>query len=248
MAYEYGSQSELCPPLQTSTETFKLLGLAPEHPLHAVVESRISRLRGVLAVTTASPSQLTKVDYSRSLITAAEIAQELLRMGFHVEAGVWIGVDGMHCQSCVQSIERRVGTLRGVSYVRVSLEEGAALVVFEPLHITRQELRDKIEEMGFGATLLADDPSAAISHWQGDVTQNVTIWIGGMTCNSCVQSIDGKISQVMGVHSIEVSLKDKKGKITFDPGLTGPEQLRLAIEEMGFGASLQGRYSAHEQC
>uniref|UniRef100_A0A3Q2Y9Z5 Copper-transporting ATPase 2 n=1 Tax=Hippocampus comes TaxID=109280 RepID=A0A3Q2Y9Z5_HIPCM len=239
LAYEYGSQSELCPPLQTSTETFKLLGLAPEHPLHTVVESRISRLSGVLAVTKASPSQLTKVDYSSSLITAAEIAQELLRMGFHVESGVWIGVDGMHCQSCVQSIERRVGTLRGVSHVRVSLEEGAALVVFQPHHITRQELRDKIEEMGFGATLLADDPSAAISHWQGDETQNVTVWIGGMTCNSCVQSIDGKISQVVGVHSIEVSLKDKKGKITFDPGLTGPEQLRLAIEEMGFGASLQ---------
>ncbi|XP_051913042.1 copper-transporting ATPase 2 isoform X1 [Hippocampus zosterae] len=239
LAYEYGSQSEFCPPLQTSTETFKLLGLASEHPLHTVIESRISRLTGVLAVTTSSPSQLTKVDYSSSLITAAEIAQELLRMGFHVESGVWIGVDGMHCQSCVQSIERRVGTLRGVSHVRVSLEEGAALVVFQPLHITRQELREKIEEMGFGATLLADDPSAAISHWQGDVTQNVTVWIGGMTCNSCVQSIDEKISHVMGVHSIEVSLKDKKGKITFDPGLTGPEQLRLAIEEMGFGASLQ---------
>ncbi|XP_037122620.1 copper-transporting ATPase 2 [Syngnathus acus] len=246
LAYEYGSQSELCPPLRTSTETFKLLGLAPEHPLHAVVERRISRLSGVLAVSSVSPSRLTKVDYSSSVITAAEIAQELRRMGFHVESGVWIGVDGMRCQSCVESIERHVTALRGVSHVRVSLEEGAALVAFQPLHVTPQELRDKIEEMGFGATLLADDPSAAISHWQSDGSQTVTVWIGGMTCNSCVQSIDGRISQMTGVRSIEVSLKEEKGAITFDPGLTGPEQFRLAIEEMGFDASLREPTQTHQ--
>ncbi|XP_061535850.1 copper-transporting ATPase 2 [Phycodurus eques] len=239
LAYEYGSQSDLCPPIKTSTETFKLLGLAPEHPIHTIVESRISRLSGVLAVSSASPSQLTKVDYLSSVITAAEIALELRRIGFHVESGVWIKVDGMHCQSCVQSIEQHVGTLRGVTHVQVSLKEGVALVAFQPLHITRQELRDKIEDMGFGATLLADDPSGTISHWQGDTTQIVIVWIGGMTCNSCVQSIEGRISQIMGVHSVEVSLKHEKGTITFDPGLTGPEQLRVAIEDVGFDASLR---------
>ncbi|XP_061632750.1 copper-transporting ATPase 2 isoform X4 [Phyllopteryx taeniolatus] len=239
LAYEYGSQSDLCPPIKASAETFKLLGLAPEHPIHTIVENRISRLSGVLAVSSASSSQLTKVDYLSSVITAAEIALELRRIGFHVESGVWIKVDGMHCQSCVQSIEQHVGTLRGVTHVQVSLKEGVALVAFQPLHIARQELRDKIEDMGFGATLLADDPSGAISHWQGDTTQIVIVWIGGMTCNSCVQSIEGRISQIMGVRSVEVSLKHEKGTITFDPGLTGPEQLRVAIEDVGFDASLR---------
>ncbi|XP_061685875.1 copper-transporting ATPase 2 isoform X2 [Syngnathoides biaculeatus] len=240
LAYEYGSQSDLCPSIKTSAETFKLLGLAPEHPSHGIVESRISGLSGVQAVSSASPRRMIKVDYLSSVITAAEIALELRRIGFHVESGVWIRVDGMHCQSCVQSIEQHVGTLRGVTHVRVSLEEGTVLVAFQPLHITQEDLRDKIEDMGFGATLLADDPSRAISHWRGDTTQVVTVWIGGMTCSSCVQSIEGRISQMMGVHSMEVSLKDQKGTITFDPGLTGPEQLRVAIEDVGFDASLQG--------
>ncbi|XP_061685867.1 copper-transporting ATPase 2 isoform X1 [Syngnathoides biaculeatus] len=239
LAYEYGSQSDLCPSIKTSAETFKLLGLAPEHPSHGIVESRISGLSGVQAVSSASPRRMIKVDYLSSVITAAEIALELRRIGFHVESGVWIRVDGMHCQSCVQSIEQHVGTLRGVTHVRVSLEEGTVLVAFQPLHITQEDLRDKIEDMGFGATLLADDPSRAISHWRGDTTQVVTVWIGGMTCSSCVQSIEGRISQMMGVHSMEVSLKDQKGTITFDPGLTGPEQLRVAIEDVGFDASLQ---------
>ncbi|XP_054637385.1 copper-transporting ATPase 2 isoform X2 [Dunckerocampus dactyliophorus] len=238
LAYEYGSQSDLCAPIKTSTETFKLLGLDLEHPIHAVVESRISRLSGVLAVRSASPSWQTEVDYVSSLITAAEIALELRRMGFDVESTARIAVDGMHCQSCVQSIQQHVGTLRGVTHVQVSLKEGAALVVFQPLLVTRQELRAKIEDMGFGATLLADDASSATS-WQADLRHTVSVWIAGMTCNSCVQSIEGRISQMTGVHSVVVSLKDEKGTITFDPALTGPEHLRLAIEDMGFGASLQ---------
>nr|XP_057907837.1 copper-transporting ATPase 2 [Doryrhamphus excisus] len=230
LAYEYGSQSDLCAPIKTSTETFKLLGLDLEHPVHGVVESRISRLSGVLAVRSASPSRQTEVDYVSSLISAPEIALELRRMGFDVESTARIGVDGMHCQSCVQTIQEHVGALRGVSHVQVSVEEAAALVVFQPLHVTRQELRDQIEDLGFGATLLADD---------ADLRQTVSVWIAGMTCNSCVRSIEGRISQMTGVRSIGVSLKDQKGTITFDPTLTGPEHLRLAIEDMGFDASLQ---------
>ncbi|XP_061841342.1 copper-transporting ATPase 2 isoform X2 [Nerophis lumbriciformis] len=239
LAYEYGSQRHLGPPIKTSTETFNLLGLDPDHPIHAVVESRISGLSGVLAVRSASPSRPTEVDYVSSLTTAAEIALELRRMGFHVESTVRVGVDGMHCQSCVESIQQHVGALRGVSRVEASLQEGTALVVFQPLHVTRQELRDKIEDMGFGATL----PSSDVT-WQADLSPTAVVWIAGMTCQSCVQSIEGSISQRRGVHSIVVSLKDGKGTINFDPDLTGPEHLRVAIEDMGFDASLEEPGSA----
>ncbi|XP_035533272.1 copper-transporting ATPase 2 [Morone saxatilis] len=244
LAYEYGSQSELYPPPKTASRaTFKLLGLTPEHQAQAT-ESRISSLNGVLAASLSLSSSLAKVDYVTSVITTKEIAQELQTMGFNVESAVRIGVDGMHCQSCVQSIEGQIGPLSGVSHIQVSLQESAALIVYQPLLVTQQELKDKIEDMGFGATLLTDDPPGQdISYWQRDITDlsvhTVTIWIVGMTCNSCVQSIEGRISQTTGVKSIVVSLKEEKGTITFDPSLTEPEKLRAAIEDMGFEASLE---------
>ncbi|XP_036947050.1 copper-transporting ATPase 2 [Acanthopagrus latus] len=234
LAYEYGSQSELYPPLKASSRaTFKLLGLTPEHQVHAI-QNRISGLSGVLAASVSSASSLAKVDYDTSVITTKEIVLELQAMGFSVESAVRIGVNGMHCQSCVQSIEGHIGPLPGVSQIQVSLQDAAALVVYQPLLVTQEELKDKIEDMGFDATLLTAD--------QGDVfnaTQTVTIWIVGMTCNSCVQSIEGRISQATGVRSITVSLKEEKGTITFNPSLTQPEQLRAAIEDMGFEASLE---------
>ncbi|XP_042368980.1 copper-transporting ATPase 2 [Plectropomus leopardus] len=241
LAYEYGSQSELYPPPKTaSTTTFKLLGLSAEHQAKAI-ESRICSLSGVLAVSLSVRSSLAKVDYHTSVITAKEVAAELQRMGFNVESAVQIRVDGMHCQSCVQSIEGHIGPLNGVSHIQVSLQDAVALVVYQPLVVSQQELRDNIEDMGFGATLLTDDLSGFdISYWQRDVSSStVTVWIVGMTCNSCVQSIEGRISQMTGVTSIAVSLKEEKGTITFDPSLTEPEHLRAAIEDMGFDASLE---------
>uniref|UniRef100_A0A4W6DFL8 Copper-transporting ATPase 2 n=1 Tax=Lates calcarifer TaxID=8187 RepID=A0A4W6DFL8_LATCA len=231
LAYEYGSQSELYrPPKAAFRVTFRLLGLTTEHQARAI-EAKISILKGVASVSLSLPRRLAKVDYDTSLLSTKEIALELQRLGYSVELAVQVRVDGMHCQSCVQSIEGQIGELPGVSYIQVSLQDRAALIVFQPLLVTQQELRDKIEDMGFDTDISTSSLSSS--------TRTVTVWIVGMTCNSCVQSIEGRISQMSGVQSIAVSLKDEKGTITFDPCLTEPEQLRAAIEDMGFDASLQ---------
>ncbi|XP_068165338.1 copper-transporting ATPase 2-like [Antennarius striatus] len=244
LGYQYGSDSELYPPPKTASRaTFKLLGLTQEHQAQDT-QRRLSSLSGVIGVGLSLPSSLAKVDYDPSVRTAKEIALELQTMGFNVESTVQIRVDGMHCQSCVQTIEGRIGVLSGVIRVGVSLQGGAAQIVYQPLLTTHQDLIDRIEEMGFSATLVTDDtPEEDIIYWKGDTPnstgQTATVWIAGMTCNSCVQSIEGRISQMTGVGSIKVLLKEEKGTITFDPSLTGPEQLRAAIEDMGFEASLE---------
>ncbi|KAG8004687.1 Copper-transporting ATPase 2 [Nibea albiflora] len=173
-------------------------------------------------------------------------------------------LQGLTVEHQAQTIESRICSLNGLLAASLSLTSSLAKVDYDtsaittkeialgaPDHgiqcrvsVTQQELRDKIEDMGFGATLLTDDPPGQdISYWQRDIfnssIQTVTIWIVGMTCNSCVQSIEGRMSQMTGVQSIVVSLKEEKGTITFDPRLTEPEQLRAAIEDMGFDASLE---------
>uniref|UniRef100_A0A8D3DXP8 P-type Cu(+) transporter n=1 Tax=Scophthalmus maximus TaxID=52904 RepID=A0A8D3DXP8_SCOMX len=232
------------PPKAASRVTLHLPGLGTEHQARAV-ETRVSILKGVFAVGLSLPRRLAKVDYDTSVVTTKEIALELQSLGHGVESAVQIGVDGMHCDSCVQSIEEHIAMLPGVIDIKVSLQDGAALIVYRPLLITQQELKGAIEDMGFDATLLTEDPSMDdISCWQTDAstpsTETVTIGIVGMTCDSCVRSIEGRISQMTGVQCITVSLEEGKGTVTFDPCLTEPELLRAAIEDMGFDASLQG--------
>lgn len=246
LAYVYGSQSELQPPAKCiSRVTFRILGLSTE-PQAREVETRISILKGVLGVSLSMPRKLAKVDYDTSVITSKEIVLELQNTGHSVEAAVQIRVDGMHCQSCVRSIEDRISGLPGVTRIQVSLQNREAVIVFQPLIVEQQELRVAIENMGFDAILRDDLSLEDINGWQLDIltpsSQTVNIWIVGMTCNSCVQSIEGRISQMAGVLSICVSLMEEKGTISFDPRQMDPEKLRVAIEDMGFDASLQGKY------
>ncbi|XP_023587284.1 copper-transporting ATPase 2 [Trichechus manatus latirostris] len=168
-------------------------------------------------------------------------------------------VDGMHCKSCVFSIEEDIGQLPGVQSIQVSLENRTAQVQFEPSRISPVSLQKAIEALPPGnfKVCLPDDsewsgtqclpgvrPSELYSSGSSQRNQglgaptSVVLTIAGMTCTSCVQSIEGIISQREGVQQISVSLTEGTGTILFNSAVTNPEELRAAVEDMGFEASI----------
>ncbi|PSN45245.1 Copper-transporting ATPase 1 [Blattella germanica] len=136
-----------------------------------------------------------------------------------------IYVEGMTCQSCVRNIEETMQSKQGVVSIKVSLEQKTASIVYNTKMTVPEILRSQIDDMGFGATLANPDTSVKIN-------------IEGMTCQSCVNSIEGLISSKKGVLGIKVILEEKAGYIHFNPVLTNPQDLCSAIEDMGFDASL----------
>jgi copper chaperone CopZ len=66
---------------------------------------------------------------------------------------VEIAVSGMVCDSCVQGITHEVGRLEGVESVEVDLESGKAVVVYAEGVIDPAALEQKIEALGYTATL-----------------------------------------------------------------------------------------------
>lgn len=69
-------------------------------------------------------------------------------------------------------------------------------------------------------------------------TSSVKIRIEGMTCQSCVKSIEGTIGDHSGVVNIKVDLKEKFGHVEYKTEEITPLELVEAIEDMGFTASL----------
>lgn len=161
-------------------------------------------------------------------------------------------IEGMHCKSCVSNIESALSTLQYVNSIVVSLENRSAIVKYNASLVTPETLRKAIEAISPGqyrvnsiseiesipnspsSSSLQKSPLNVVSQ---PLTQETVINIDGMTCNSCVQSIEGVISKKPGVKSIRVSLANGNGTIEYDPLLTSPETLRQAIEDMGFDAS-----------
>lgn len=183
---------------------------------------------------------------------------------------VVLRVKGMHCHSCVVNIQDNISVLDGVSSVEVSLENEKASICCDPLKVTVSQLQQAIEALSPGnfktepwdssspfspvstspvpptsasqpAQATQAKPAASQPCFIQPLASVVTIHIEGMTCNSCVQSIEGMIPQRKGVVSAQVSLTDHQGVFEYDPLLTTPEELRQAVEDMGFDAFLPGK-------
>ncbi|NWU70028.1 ATP7B ATPase, partial [Pterocles burchelli] len=168
-------------------------------------------------------------------------------------ATVAVLIEGMHCKSCVRNIEGNISDLPGIQSIKVSLEHKRAVVQYSPNLITLSSLQQAIESLPPGNFKVyplngsevnkGASPSPALlcdlfREPLHDTTCTAVIRIDGMTCNSCVQSIEGTISQRQGVQCIAVSLSDRTGTIHYEPAVTTGEELRAAIEDMGFDASV----------
>ncbi|KAG8448220.1 hypothetical protein GDO86_015351 [Hymenochirus boettgeri] len=160
-------------------------------------------------------------------------------------------VDGMHCKSCIVNIESNIGSQPGVSNVEVSLENKFAIVSYYPNITNSDKLSREIEALSPGTfkVKLCNDLQQVAASCSKPFSNNANhplstktavVNIEGMTCNSCVQSIEGLISKKTGVKSMQVSLVNKNGTVEYDPIITNPEIICEAIEEMGFDASLAG--------
>uniref|UniRef100_A0A8C6YAP6 P-type Cu(+) transporter n=1 Tax=Naja naja TaxID=35670 RepID=A0A8C6YAP6_NAJNA len=158
-------------------------------------------------------------------------------------------VDGMHCNSCVFNIQSSLLALPSVSSITVSLQEKSAVVQYNPGLISLGALRRAIEAVSpgtFKACILdAHEKAEQLSNSRSPPKLPLPTAVHSiglrMTCHSCVQSIEGLISQKPGVKSVCVSLRDHNGTIEYDPTLTSPADLKDSIEDMGFDAAVAGK-------
>jgi copper ion binding protein len=67
------------------------------------------------------------------------------------QASVQLKVEGMTCQGCVRSVEKKLSGLKGVESVNVDLSGGKAAVTFDDSQIQPSQLIGAIEQIGFHA-------------------------------------------------------------------------------------------------
>ena len=64
---------------------------------------------------------------------------------------VTIRVEGMHCQNCAASLEKKLKATAGVQAVRVSFEKKEAWVKFDDQRISVAQIREVINSTGYKA-------------------------------------------------------------------------------------------------
>ncbi|KAK7500531.1 hypothetical protein BaRGS_00008106 [Batillaria attramentaria] len=226
------------------------------------IESNMQSKPGVKSIRVSLAENSGIVTYDPKVLTAAKVAEMIDDMGFDAavtreEEGLSddefaqiasrsnsssdgprtceISIHGMTCNSCVKNIESNIKDKPGIKEIKVSLADSNGLVTFDPSVVTPAQIAEMVDDMGFDATVSREDVNGSRS---GADMKLMVVTIKGMTCNSCVKTIEGKLSEHPAVKSIKVSLSDEKGTIEYNAAKTSPQMLVDAIEDMGFDAAL----------
>ncbi|MEF8833090.1 MAG: HAD-IC family P-type ATPase, partial [Candidatus Thermoplasmatota archaeon] len=129
-----------------------------------------------------------------------------------------VPIEGMHCASCAQSIEKSLDKLEGVDESNVSYASEQASVEYDPSEVEMDDISGAVEDAGY-------------SLGEG---QRVDMPIEDMTCASCSQANQKALEKLDGVISANVNLTTEKATINYIPGKVHRSDFVRAVEETGY--------------
>lgn len=207
------------------------------------IESTVKGKPGIINVVVSLEEERGQFDYDPSTVAPDIISEYVSEMGFDVSfqltatppTGAWrncqIAIKGMTCESCVKNIEGNMSSIEGIKSISVHLKNNFADVLYHPEMIDPKEIEDRISNIGkFSACL----------------SEQVLISVEGMTCQSCVKSIESKVGEKAGVILVDVSLDDKEAKVVFDPRDLTSNAICDVIFDMGFNTQLMPKPKSDE--
>jgi Cu+-exporting ATPase len=130
---------------------------------------------------------------------------------------VELPVEGMSCASCVARVEEGLLKTAGVSAVQVNFASERASVAFDAAQATLTDLVAAVRGAGYEVR-----------------SERLVIPIAGMSCASCVNTVEAGLRSVEGVLDASVNLAREQATVEFIPGVATPEALRRAVRDAGY--------------
>ena len=126
-------------------------------------------------------------------------------------------VTGMTCATCAGTIADSLNELEGVLQADVNLATERASVTFDPEKVDVAKMRRAVEDAGYGV-----------------VMNELTLSIGGMSCASCVNTVEEAVGELDGVLSASVNLVTEKLTVRYDPQRVRVAQIKKAVVDAGY--------------
>lgn len=157
-----------------------------------------------------------------------------------------VHIEGMTCGSCTKNIEDVISQLNGVIDITVSLLDKLATVKFNSAITNILAIAKEISDMGYEAEADVLDGMHMSNNNAGcyecaessAIAEDVMISIGGMTCDSCVKSVQSCISSLPGIGSVTVSLADNMAYVSLTGRVITAADVAAAVSDIGFDASV----------
>ncbi|CDO95671.1 unnamed protein product [Kluyveromyces dobzhanskii CBS 2104] len=208
------------------------------------VQTQVSSLSGVTECEVSLLTEECHVLYDNGKATASEILETIDDCGFEgsliseeqlstggsateQHSGILL-VGGMTCGACVKSITSQVLKLSGVIECEVSLVTEECKIKYDPHYTSMAAIAECIEDCGFDAKIISEKSSLGQPN-----EKQLCLKVFGIDSEPTAVSVQLKVSQLVGVTSVDVSFQNSEAKVIYDANEIGNRDIIDCIEEMG---------------
>ncbi|MEW6074850.1 MAG: copper-translocating P-type ATPase [Candidatus Omnitrophota bacterium] len=139
-----------------------------------------------------------------------------------------IPVIGMHCASCVATIEKKLMRLDGVKGVSVNFNNEKAFVEYDDANISLAQLHQAIRDAGYKTLKPNEIPAAGKK-------EVLYLKVIGMDNPHCLSTVNSALKRLKGIRKLELSIT-QKAKIQYDSSVIAAEGIVAAIKQAGYVA------------
>ena len=139
-------------------------------------------------------------------------------------------IRGMHCASCVATIEHVLGTTAGVHSASANIASESALIEFEESIISEADLAKIVESVGYHLEIGAKEKEVVADNR----TRTISMKVVGMDSPHCAMVVEGALKKLPGIKNIDVDFSNRRATVVFDSSLTTSDAIFKVIADVGY--------------
>lgn len=126
-------------------------------------------------------------------------------------------IEGMHCASCVLSLNKTFEKVEGVESVDADLASNKLHLTVNPKKLPFDEIETLVKNLGFEL-----------------YTDEVTLKLNGMHCASCVMNVENFLIRLDGIFDVKADLTSQTACINYDKTKVTVKDMEEVINSLGF--------------
>jgi Cu+-exporting ATPase len=122
------------------------------------IERSVQQLDGISSAEVNLAAETLRVEFDPETVSVRDIEEAVREAGFSpVPEPLTLRISGMHCAVCVQSVEKALAGLPGISSASVNLGTERAYLTYYPDITSLEEMKAAVSDAGFTVTGRDDD-------------------------------------------------------------------------------------------
>lgn len=147
-------------------------------------------------------------------------------------------IKGIHCASCVKTIESALSKLSGIKTVQVNFAAETVLIEYDEKEVKLEDFAKVVSDVGYKIDVPLEE---GISEKKEELNkkQFTSFKVVGMDSPHCAMIVEKAIKTLPGIEKAEVDYNNARVKVMFDHNKIDIKQIERVINDSGYEAILE---------